>query len=179
MGWVIPCSTAVGVLSLVLARSSTAPAQQGGGTAQPQATAPAAKPQGRAKGGSSGSKTPALKNFKAVASKLGATPEALEDQYKSAQQANPTLTRGQFVAAHMVAHDLSGKNPKITSQAILDGLKSGKSLGQTLQGLGLSADDATKAEHAANKEIKEAKAERKAAKGAKQAGQATKKKELP
>jgi hypothetical protein len=34
------------------------------------------------------------------------------------------------------AKNLSGKYPNVTTQAILDGLKSGKSIGQTLQDLG-------------------------------------------
>ena len=56
----------------------------------------------------------------------------------------------------MLAHNLSEKNPSITSQAILDGLKSGKSIGQTLQGLGLSAADARQAQRQADRDAKEA-----------------------
>jgi hypothetical protein len=39
---------------------------------------------------------------------------------------------------------------------MLDGLQSGKSIGQTLQGLGMSVADADKAQDAANKEIRAA-----------------------
>lgn len=94
--------------------------------------------------------------FRGVAKKLGTTPDALETEYLAARQANPKLTHGQFVAANMVAHNLSAKNPNITTQAILDGLKSGKSIGQTLQSLGLSAKEAKEAEASAKRDAKRA-----------------------
>ena len=84
--------------------------------------------------------------FKGIAAKLGTTPDALQSAYDAAKQANPKLSRGNFVAANMVAHNLGSKNPAITTQAILSGLQGGKSLGQTLQGLGLTAKDAEDAE---------------------------------
>ena len=95
-------------------------------------------------------------SFRGVAKKLGTTPDALETDYLAARQANPKLTHGQFVAANMVAHNLSAKNPNITTQAILDGLKSGKSIGQTLQSLGLSETEAKEAEASAKREAKQA-----------------------
>jgi len=91
-------------------------------------------------------------SFKGIAAKLGTTPEALQTAYDAAKAANPKLSRGQFVSANMVAHNLGSKNPAITTQAILDGLKSGKSLGQTLQGLGISAKDAEAAERQAKRD---------------------------
>ena len=94
--------------------------------------------------------------FKGLAAKLGTTPDALETAYTAAKQANPKLTRGQFVAANVLAKNLGDKNAAITTQAILDGLQSGKSIGQTLQGLGMGAEDADKAVDAANKEIRAA-----------------------
>ena len=97
--------------------------------------------------------------FRGVAKKLGTTPDALETEYLAARQANPKLTHGQFVAANMVAHNLSAKNPNITTQAILDGLKSGKSIGQTLQSLGLSEKEAKEAEASAKREAKQAERE--------------------
>ncbi len=90
--------------------------------------------------------------FKGIAAKLGTTPEALQTAYEAAKQANPKLSRGNFVSANMVAHNLGTKNPAITTQAILSGLQSGKSLGQTLQGLGLSAKDAEAAERQAKRD---------------------------
>lgn len=107
-------------------------------------------------------------SFTGIASKLGTTSAALETAFEAAHTANPKLTHGQFIAANVLAQNLSGKNPAITVQAILDGLKSGKSIGKTLQGLGLSAKDADAAEDAAQKEIKAAdKAAKEAAEEAK------------
>jgi len=94
--------------------------------------------------------------FRGIAAKLNTTPDALESAYQTARQDNAKLTRGQFVAANMLAHNLGDKNSSITSQAILDGLKGGKSIGQTLQGLGLSATDAKAAERQADLDAKAA-----------------------
>ena len=91
-------------------------------------------------------------SFKGIAAKLGTTPDALQTAYEAAKAANPKLSRGNFVAANMVAHNLGTKNPAITTQAILTGLQGGKSLGQTLQGLGLSAKDAEDAERQAKRD---------------------------
>jgi len=98
-------------------------------------------------------------SFRGIAAKLGMSPDALESAYQGAKQANPKLTRGQFVAANMVAHNLSAKNPAINSDAILNGLKSGKSIGQTLQGLGLSAKEAEDAERQAKRDTRAAERE--------------------
>ncbi|PYO69510.1 MAG: hypothetical protein DMD69_02530 [Gemmatimonadetes bacterium] len=95
-------------------------------------------------------------DFRGIASKLNTTSDALESAYQTARQANPKLTHGQFVAATMLANNLGSKNPSITTQAILDGLQSGKSIGQTLQSLGLSAKDAKEAERAAARDAREA-----------------------
>ena len=57
----------------------------------------------------------------------------------------------------MLAKNLGTKNPAITTMAILDGLKSGSSIGQTLHSLGLSESEAKEAERAADREVKEAK----------------------
>ncbi len=91
-----------------------------------------------------------------VAMKLGSTPADMETAYLSAKQANPKLTRGQFIAANMVAKNLGSKNPAITTPAILSGLQSGKSIGQTLQGLGLSSKEAHDAQRQADRDAREA-----------------------
>src|SRR5260370_15597370 len=124
--------------------------------------APAATPQPRgAERGEQG------KSFTGISKKLGMTPEQLQTAYQQALVANPKLTRGQFIAANVVAHNLGEKNPAITAQALLDGLKNDKSIGQTLHSLGLSDKEADEAERAAAKEAKEAeKAADKAAKAA-------------
>lgn len=97
-----------------------------------------------------------VKSFRGIAEKLNTTPDALEQAYAAARQANPKLTRGQFIAANMLARNLGAKNPSITTDAILAGLKSGKSIGQTLKSLGVTDKEADEAERAADREAKEA-----------------------
>jgi hypothetical protein len=116
----------------------------------PHARPAAARPEGE------GKPSEEMKSFGVIAKKLGATSQALEAAYDAAKASNPKLTRGQFIAANVLAHNLGEKNPAITTQAILDGLKSGKSIGQTLHALGLSDKEADEAERAADKEAKEA-----------------------
>ena len=143
------CISAALACGLALGASTAAVAQK------PAARAPTV--HHRATGQSAMAPKPAHRNtFKGIASKLNTTPEELQTAYAAAKQANPTLTRGQFVAVNMVAHNLGDKNSSITTQAILDGLKSGKSMGQTLQSLGLSAADAKAAERQARRDAKEA-----------------------
>jgi len=116
----------------------------------------------RVKSGAAGQEAAAAKpseetrGFRGIAEKLHATPQALEAAYDAAKAANPKLTHGEFIAANMLAQNLGEKNPAITTQAILDGLKSGKSIGQTLQSLGLSDKQADEAVKAAEKTVKEA-----------------------
>ena len=81
----------------------------------------------------------------------------LRDGYKAALAKNPDLKFGQYVAANRIARNLGDRNPNITTNAILQGLAGGKSIGQTLQGLGLSSKDAKDAERNADREIKESK----------------------
>ena len=95
-----------------------------------------------------------VKSFRGIAEKLNTTPDALEQAYAAARQANPKLTRGQFIAANMLARNLGAKNPSITTDAILAGLKSGKSIGQTLKSLGVADKEADEAERAADKDAK-------------------------
>lgn len=106
--------------------------------AAPQATQHPSQP--------SNTNRPPSPNFTGVAKQLGTTPQALEDAYNAALATNPKLTRGQFIAANILAKNLGTDHPDITTQAILDGLAGGKSIGQTLQGLGLTADQAKSAE---------------------------------
>ena len=86
-----------------------------------------------------------------IAHRLNTTPDQLRSQYQAALASNPNLKFGQFVAANLVANNLNAAHPNITTAAILSGLSSGKSLGETLQSLGLSADEAKDAERAARK----------------------------
>src|SRR2546430_2468290 len=106
-----------------------------------------------------------LKSFRGIAAKLNATPEALQTAYEQARATNPKLTRGQFIAANMLGQNLSDKG--ITTDKILAGLASGKSMGKTLQSLGLSDKEAKQAESKADRDVKAAdKAADKAAKTA-------------
>lgn len=128
----------LGAAAALSAQGKGAPARHAGQMAKPaspQTTAPKTE-----------------SSFRGIAAKLGTTPDALEQAYATAKQANPKLSRGNFVAANMIAHNLGAKNPSITTSAILSGLQSGKSVGQTLQGLGLSADQAADAEKQAKRD---------------------------
>ncbi len=131
------------------------------GTAQGKPAAPPAArhmPMGHPTNPSNtAAKAPKTASFPSgVATKLGSTSEAMESAYMMAKQANPKLTRGQFIAANMVAKNLGSKNPAITTPAILSGLQSGKSIGQTLQGLGLSSKEAHDAQRQADRDAREA-----------------------
>jgi len=95
-----------------------------------------------------------LNRFRGIARKLNTTPEALQSQFLVAQALNPDLKFGQFVAANVVANNLGGSHLNITSNAILAGLQSGRSLGQTLQDLGLSKAEAKAAKRQAEQQIK-------------------------
>ena len=101
-------------------------------------------------------KAPRPMSFKGIANKLGTTSDALESAYQAARTANPKLTRGRFIAANVLAKNLGDKNPAITTQAILDGLKSGKSIGQTLHSLGVNDKDSRDAQRAAEREVRDA-----------------------
>lgn len=76
--------------------------------------------------------------------------------YQAALATNPDLTFGNYVAATRLGQNLNRRFPNITRDAILSGLASGRSLGQTLQDLGLSSDEAKEAKKQAEREIKEA-----------------------
>src|SRR5258706_9714290 len=149
----------IGLGLLLVAFSGHHPAAAQNPTPKPKVVAPAPKPKTHV---SSGKPTNSAKppkpgipeSFKGIAAKLNTTPEALETQFAAAHAANPKLTHGQFVSANVVAHNLGTTHPDITVQAILDGLKSGKSLGQTLQSLKLSPAAAKAAEEAAEREVK-------------------------
>ena len=60
------------------------------------------------------------------------------------------------VAATRIAANLGARNPNITRGAILDGIANDRSIGQTLQDLGLSNSQAKEAKKRAEREIKAA-----------------------
>jgi len=80
----------------------------------------------------------------------------LRSGYQAALATNPNLTFGNYVAATRLGQNLNARFPNITRDAILSGLASGRSLGQTLQDLGLSSDESKQARKQAEAEIKAA-----------------------
>jgi len=97
-----------------------------------------------------------LKAFRGIAPKLHTTPDALHSAFERARQANPKLSRGNFIAANVLADNLGARRPNVTTVALLAGLQNGTSLGQTLQGLGLSPLEAKQARRAADRRVKDA-----------------------
>jgi hypothetical protein len=95
-----------------------------------------------------------LRRYTGISKKLETTPESLRAGYDAALAANPDLKWGQFVAANVVADNLGGRFPNITSTAILQGLADGDSLGQTLERLGLGEEQADDVEKEAKRQIK-------------------------
>jgi hypothetical protein len=80
----------------------------------------------------------------------------LRSGYQAALAVNPNLTFGNYVAATRLGQNLHSRFPSVTRDAILSGLASGRSLGQTLQDLGLSEREAKDARKQADAEIKAA-----------------------
>ena len=81
---------------------------------------------------------------------------SLRSGFQAALATNPNLKFGQYVAATRLAQNLGSRFPNITRNAILAGLASGRSIGQTLHDLGLSDHEASEAKKRADKEIKQA-----------------------
>jgi hypothetical protein len=98
-----------------------------------------------------------LHNHPGMAANLHTTANDLRSGYQAALAANPNLKFGQYVAATRLAANLGATNPNITTNAILAGLASGDNIGQTLQDLGLSKQEAKNAQKRTEQEIKTAK----------------------
>ena len=81
----------------------------------------------------------------------------LRSGYQAALAVNPDLTFGNYVSATRLGQNLNPRFPNITRDAILGGLNSGRSLGQTLQDLGLNEREAKDARRRVDDEIKKAK----------------------
>jgi hypothetical protein len=84
----------------------------------------------------------------------------LRSGYQAALAVNPNLTFGNYVAATRLGQNLHSRFPNVTRDAILNGLASGRSLGQTLQDLGLNEREAKDARKRADAEIKAARKNR-------------------
>jgi hypothetical protein len=77
----------------------------------------------------------------------------LRSGYQSALITNPDLKFGQYVAANMISRNLGSRYPNVTSSAILLGLANGDSIGETLRDLGVSRDEAKRAEKEAKRQL--------------------------
>ena len=98
-----------------------------------------------------------LREHPNMASALNMSANNLRSGYQAALASNPELKFGQYVAASRLQRNLGTRFPGITRDAILAGLASGRSLGQTLHDLGLSDDQANDAKKRVEQEIKAAK----------------------
>ena len=98
-----------------------------------------------------------LRDHPAMAANLHTSADELRTGYQAALTTNPNLKFDQYLEATRLAANLGATNPNITNGAILIGIASHKSTGQTLQDLGLSKEQAKDAQKRTDKEIKEAK----------------------
>ena len=101
-----------------------------------------------------------LRNHPRLPGALHTNANDLRAGYQTALLRNPDLTFGNYVAASRLGQNLGSRHPSITRDAILSGLASGRSMGQTLQDLGLSERESKDARRLADDEIKKAKKNR-------------------
>jgi hypothetical protein len=97
-----------------------------------------------------------LRDHPGVPRALHTNANDLRAGYQAALLTNPDLTFGNYVSATRLSQNLGNRNPNITRGAILNGLASGRSLGQTLQDLGLNERDSKEARKQVERELKEA-----------------------
>jgi len=97
-----------------------------------------------------------LRDHPGIPRLLKTNANGLRDGYRAALSTNPDLKFGEFVSATRVSQNLGGRFPNVTRSNILSGLASGRSLGQTLQDLGVGERDAKDAKKQAEREIKDA-----------------------
>ena len=97
-----------------------------------------------------------LREHPEMAGRLHTSANDLRAGYTAALAADPDLKFGQYVAATRLAANLGRRHPNVTRAAILAGLANDRSIGRTLQDLGLSSRAAKDAERQAEREIKNA-----------------------
>jgi len=97
-----------------------------------------------------------LRDHPGVPRALHTNANDLRAGYQAALATNPDLSFGNYVSATRLSQNLGSRNPNITRSAILNGLASGRSLGQTLQDLGLNDRDSKDARKQVERELKEA-----------------------
>lgn len=98
-----------------------------------------------------------LRNHPGVPRALHTNANDLRAGYQAALLRNPDLSFGNYVSATRLGQNLGSRHPNITRDAILSGLESGRSLGRTLQDLGLSERESKDARRFVDDEIKKAK----------------------
>ena len=101
-----------------------------------------------------------LRDHPGVPRALHTNANDLRSGYQAALAVNPDLTFGNYVSATRLGQNLNPRFPNVTRDAILSGLNSGRSLGQTLQDLGLNDRQSKDARKRAEEEIKAAKKNR-------------------
>ena len=101
-----------------------------------------------------------LRNHPGLPRALKTNANDLRSGYQAALAVNPDLTFGNYVSATRLGQNLNPRFPNVTRDAILTGLNSGRSLGQTLQDLGLHEREAKDARRRVDDEIKAAKKNR-------------------
>ena len=98
-----------------------------------------------------------LRNHPGLPRVLHTNANDLRAGYQNALAVNPDLTFGNYVAATRLGQNLGSRHPNITRDAILGGLASGRSIGRTLQDLGLNERESNDARRRVDDEIKKAK----------------------
>lgn len=97
-----------------------------------------------------------LRDHPGVPRTLKTNANDLRAGYQAALVTNPDLKFGNYVSATRLSQNLGSRHPNITRTAILNGLASGRSLGQTLQDLGLNERESNDARKQVERELKEA-----------------------
>jgi hypothetical protein len=97
-----------------------------------------------------------LRDHPGVPRALHTNANDLRSGYQAALATNPDLKFGNYVSATRLGQNLNRRFPNVTRDSILSGLASGRSLGQTLQDLGLSDRESKDARKQAEAEIKAA-----------------------
>jgi hypothetical protein len=97
-----------------------------------------------------------LREHPQMAARLRTSANDLRSGYQAALASNPELKFGQYVAATRLAANLGARYPGVTRAAILEGLAEGKSIGRTLQDLGVGEREAKEAKKRVEREINEA-----------------------
>ncbi|HEY2960937.1 MAG TPA: hypothetical protein VGJ37_00850 [Pyrinomonadaceae bacterium] len=97
-----------------------------------------------------------LRDHPGVPRALHTNANDLRSGYQAALATNPDLTFGNYVAATRLGQNLGSRFPNITRDAILNGLASGRSVGRTLQDLGLSERQAKEERKRVDAELKAA-----------------------